>query len=69
MIAPGKSYNLAASVREPSVLVFLTEKPFGLGKTRFVSAGDTLRIEAAADAPAEILRFELKTTPQTSTQQ
>ena len=68
LVLPGKPYDLAASGTEPSLLVFLTEKPFGLGNTRFVRAGDTLRVEAAAGAPAEMLRFELKTTPHTTNQ-
>ncbi len=68
VVVPGKPYDVATSDREPSLLVFLTEKPFGLGNTRFVRPGDTLRIEAAADAPTEVLRFELKTTPHTTNQ-
>jgi len=58
VIAPGQSVDLAVTAAQPSVLVALMS-----GKTTWVNAPTTHRLNNSGNAPAEWLRFEFKTAP------
>ena len=77
VVAPGKSLPIATTPTEPALLVALTRSEFKLqesknkrstlklemGDTGWIDAGQTKGFENKGSAPAEMLRFDLKTKP------
>jgi len=76
-VAPHKKLAVSTAATEPALLVALTPANFKLkngkakplklsldaGKTRWVETGAVIEFENIGDAPAELLRFDLKTKP------
>src|SRR5262245_34117789 len=76
-IAPGKKWAVSTGANEPALLVALTPanfkfkkgkaKPSKLsldaGNTRWIEQGAVVEFENTGGAPAELLRFDLKTKP------
>ena len=66
--AAGKKLDVATSPTEPALLVALSQAKFGrlkleIGQTRWVDSNRHEQFENTGDAPAELLRFDLKTKP------
>jgi hypothetical protein len=75
--APGKSLDVSAGSTEPALLVSLVPSTFkavdikkkqktlklDMGQTKWVAAGEQLKLENTGDASAELLRFDFKTKP------
>src|SRR5215468_7824236 len=76
-VAPLKKLSLSTGVDEPALMVALTPASFkfrkgknqpsklslGAGKTCWIEQSALIEIENTGDAPAELLRFDLKTKP------
>jgi len=76
-VAPRKKLNVSTGANEPSLLVALTpanfkfkmgkakpsKLPFDAGNTRWIEQGAVVEFENTGGAPAELLRFDLKTKP------
>jgi hypothetical protein len=77
VIAPRKKLAVSTGANEPALLVALTpaslkftkgkdkpaKLPLDAGKTGWIEQSATIEFENTGDAPAELLRFDLKTKP------
>ncbi len=77
VIAPRKKLDISTNVTEPALLIALSTAKFIVtgqktkaaklnletGRTRWLDSNRQETIENSGDAPAELLRFELKTKP------
>src|SRR5262245_2621917 len=76
-VAPRKKWDVSAGANEPALLVALTPANFKIkkgkakpsilsldaGDTRWIEQGAVVEFENTGGAPAELLRFDLKTKP------
>src|SRR5215468_9749031 len=82
VIAPRKKIAVSTGANEPALLVALNPANFKFtkgknkssklsldaGKTRWIEQGVVIEFENTGDAPAELLRFDLKTKPMSADQ-
>jgi len=81
-VAPRKKLTVSAAANEPALIVTLAPASFKVkkgkarpskltldaGKTEWFEQGAVIEFENIGDAPAEMLRFDLKTTPMSADQ-
>jgi hypothetical protein len=77
IVAPGRNLEVTTTATEPAVFIALTPAALKVveggaaakavtltpGQERWLGAGRRQRLENSGDAPAEFLRFDLKTSP------